>query len=253
LKWKEKLIQFWVDANLNFGVRVTSPIEGCHAILKSYLKASTRDLKSVFDRLILFWPHQQQGIRDVAAQEQNKVKHQLNKPYFHMVQSLVCDRALLLILIKVAKLHKHQKENANLGLCTCTIKQSIGLLCFYTVFERFSANTSILPKDIHPFWWYKRLEPSTPSAINVQLQGVVLKPAVVQGKGRPKGAKGKKSKNHGITGMSYTFKNTYITIVINRDLTVLDFLATRKDPLAFEYVTSSSSAIAVLSRPRQRP
>jgi hypothetical protein len=96
-----------------------------------------------------------------------------------MVQSLVCNRALLLILIEVAKLHKHQKENANLGSCTCMIKQLMGLPCFHTVFERFSANTSILPEDIHPFWWYKRLELSTSSAINVQLQGVVLEPAVV--------------------------------------------------------------------------
>jgi hypothetical protein len=106
----------------------------------------------------------------------------------------------------------------------------MGLPCFHTVFKRFSANTSILPKDIHPFWWYKRPEPSTPSAINVQLQGVVLEPAVVRGKGRPKGAKGKKSKNHGITGMSYTFKNTYITIVINRDLTVLELFSYTQGP-----------------------
>jgi hypothetical protein len=51
LKWKEKLVRYWVDTNLHFGVRVTSPIEGCHAVLKSYLKVSTGDLKGVFDRL----------------------------------------------------------------------------------------------------------------------------------------------------------------------------------------------------------
>ena len=51
LKWKEKLVRCWVDTNLHFGVRVTSPIEGCHAVLKSYLKVSTGDLKGVFDRL----------------------------------------------------------------------------------------------------------------------------------------------------------------------------------------------------------
>ena len=35
--WKEKLVRFWVDQNLHFGVLVTSPIEGCHSTLKSYL------------------------------------------------------------------------------------------------------------------------------------------------------------------------------------------------------------------------
>jgi hypothetical protein len=52
--WKVKLVRYWVDMNLHFGIRVTSPIKGCHAILKSYLKVSTSDLKGVFDRLVLF-------------------------------------------------------------------------------------------------------------------------------------------------------------------------------------------------------
>ena len=35
--WKEKLVQFWVDMIKHFGVCFTSPIEGCHAMLKIYL------------------------------------------------------------------------------------------------------------------------------------------------------------------------------------------------------------------------
>jgi hypothetical protein len=34
--WKEKLVSFWVNQTLHFGVIVTSPIKGCHATLKSY-------------------------------------------------------------------------------------------------------------------------------------------------------------------------------------------------------------------------
>jgi hypothetical protein len=40
LVWKEKLVKCWVDIYLHFGVRVTSPIEGCHAVLKAYLQVS---------------------------------------------------------------------------------------------------------------------------------------------------------------------------------------------------------------------
>jgi hypothetical protein len=58
-----------------------------------------------------------------------------------------------------------------------------------------------LPEDIYPFWWYKRPERGTSSEIAIQTKRVVLSPVVVRGKGRPKGAKGKKSKNHGITGI----------------------------------------------------
>ena len=35
--WKEKLVCYWVDQNLHFGVLVSSPIKGCHSTLKSYL------------------------------------------------------------------------------------------------------------------------------------------------------------------------------------------------------------------------
>ena len=54
----------------------------------------------------------------------------------------------------------------------------MGLLCFYTVSQRFASNNCILPEDIHPLWWYKRAELSTPSAIDAQVRGVVLEPAV---------------------------------------------------------------------------
>jgi hypothetical protein len=60
--WKEKLVSFWVDQNLYFGIRVTSLIEGYHAQLKVYLKASIGGVKGVFDHHIMFWPNQQQAI-----------------------------------------------------------------------------------------------------------------------------------------------------------------------------------------------
>jgi hypothetical protein len=75
LKWREKLVRFWVNQNLHFGDRITSPIEGCHAVLKMYSKVSTSDLKGVFDRLVLFWPEQHRNIYNTIAIESNKVKH----------------------------------------------------------------------------------------------------------------------------------------------------------------------------------
>jgi hypothetical protein len=146
---------------LYFGVRVISPIEGCYAVLKSYLKVSTGDLKGVFDRLQLFWPNQYRNIRDTAAQEQNRVKYCLNKSYFYLVQGLVYDRALYLVLREYAKLYKAKKTTnqaqrqatrADLGPCTCTIKASLGILYFHTLFDRFEDNGHILPEDIYPFW-----------------------------------------------------------------------------------------------------
>ena len=91
LKWKEKLVQFWVNSSLHFSIQVISPIEGYHEILKSYLKVSTGDLKGIYDHLVQFWPTQHQNIWDFEANKQNKTEHHLKKPYF---QSLVHDRVL---------------------------------------------------------------------------------------------------------------------------------------------------------------
>ena len=53
--WKENFVQFWVDMIKHFGVRFTSLIEGCHAMLKAYLRVSTGDLKGIYDHLLNFW------------------------------------------------------------------------------------------------------------------------------------------------------------------------------------------------------
>jgi hypothetical protein len=43
---------------------------------------------------------------------------------------------------------------------------------------------------------------------------MILNPAVVRGKGRPRGAKGKKAYGHRVTGMMNSFKMSYFTVVI---------------------------------------
>ena len=53
--WKEKIVVYWVNQNYHFGVTVTSPIEGCHTTLKSYLQRGNGDLRGVFACLQLFW------------------------------------------------------------------------------------------------------------------------------------------------------------------------------------------------------
>jgi hypothetical protein len=53
--WKEKLVRYWINNHYHFGVLVTSPIEGCHSTLKSYLQRGNGDLNDVFERLLLFW------------------------------------------------------------------------------------------------------------------------------------------------------------------------------------------------------
>jgi hypothetical protein len=126
--------------------------------------------------------------------------------YFHLIQGLVYNRALFLILVERAKLHKAQENGQNsLGVCTCTITTSMGIPCFYKVAERLKSTRHILLEDVHHFWWYKRPEQGTTSIVAMQISKTVLNPAVVRGKGRPRGVQGKHTKNHGTIGMSLIF------------------------------------------------
>jgi hypothetical protein len=219
LVWKEKLVRHWVDRCLHFGIRVTSPIEGCHAVLKAYLRVSTGDLKGVFDRLLLYWPTQHRDILDSRAQEQNRVVHHLNRRYFDLIQGLVHDKALHLIIKEKAKLHKAETEATLLTEpCQCTVRSCMGVPCFHELSQRLSDAGQVLPEDIHPFWWYDRSKLRT-ILDNRPAQAVVLEPAIVKGKGRPRGSKGLQKKGAGPDG-------------------------TRRDPSLFEF---TSTAPAVLT------
>ena len=124
----------------------------------------------------------------------------------NVVQRHIHDRALFLILVECVKRHK-AKEASRLGPYNYIIKQSMELPRFHTVDERLSNGGHILPEYIHPFWWYKRPESSTPLAIDVQVRLMILNPAVVRRKGRLRGAKGKKAYGHGVTGMMNSFSS----------------------------------------------
>jgi hypothetical protein len=241
LVWKEKLVKYWVDQCRHFGIRVTSPIEGCHAVLKAYLRVSTGDLKGVFDKLVLYWPKQHRDILDTSAQEQNRVVHRLNKRYFDLIQGLVHDTALYLLIRERAKLHKAEDEATLVLPCQCTIKASMGLPCFHDLFHRLKDGGQVLPEDIHPFWWYDRAKVSTTlEKQKTSASVVVLDPVVVKGKGRPKGSKGNR-KGAGSTGMIYLVKTTAITVLILQFSTTV---GTGRELSLFEF---SSTAPAVLA------
>ena len=187
LLWKEKLIAYWVNQNYHFGVTVTSPIEGCHAILKSYLQRSNGDLRTVFDRLQLFWTSQHQTFKSTIAQQKLRPKHQINIPLFAATLQFVYGFALQKILQELAKLPAHGAPPPD---CSCTIQASYGLPCYHTIWLRKGNGGVILLSDIHSHWHYTRPSPS-PALANTPLAiPSILQPVRIRGKGRPRGALG---------------------------------------------------------------
>ena len=100
---KEKLIAYWVNQNYHFGVTITSPIEGCHATLKSYLQRGNGDLRGGFVHMQHFWDAQHSAFTTTVAQQQLRPKISLNIPLFAAVLQHVHGYALQRILQEHAK------------------------------------------------------------------------------------------------------------------------------------------------------
>ena len=186
--WKEKIVAYWVNQNYHFGVTVTSPIEGCYATLKSYLQRGNRDLRGVFTRLQLFWESQDQAVTAATAQQKLRPKTRVNIPLFAAVIQQVHGFVLEKILVEYAKLPAVGPPTPG---CDCTIQQSLGLPCYYTIWERKSKGGVILLTDIYYHWYYSRPDFNTsdcPSASEVSRP--VLNPICIKGKGRPRGVLG---------------------------------------------------------------
>lgn len=58
LIFKEKLVRYYINLNLHFGVTMASLIEGCHATPKKHLQRGHGDLRIVYTRLDPFWQSQ---------------------------------------------------------------------------------------------------------------------------------------------------------------------------------------------------
>jgi hypothetical protein len=188
LIWKEALVAYYIDQRPHFGVTVTSPIEGCHATLKGYLQRGHGDLRGVFNRLRLFWTAQHASITTAIAQQQGKPKHTANVTFFAAVLQYIHSYAVQKMVQEDAKLPA--QGVAPITSCTCLIRQSMGLPCYHTIWQKKQANSVIQLEDIHPHWYLVRPDPGTPSTLVISHPLPVLNPLVIQGRGRPRGALG---------------------------------------------------------------
>ena len=218
LIWKEALVACYINCRLHFGITVTSPIEGCHATLKSYLQRGHGDLRGVFNKLQNFWNAQYTNLKSSVAQQLIRPKHSTNIPLFAAILQQVHSYALQKLVREYTKLPKSGPPPSS---CSCSIQQSIGLPCYHTIWARRQEVGVIRLEDIHPHWHVTRPEPGALSGQSILYPLPVLNPLPVQGRGRPRGALGG----------------------------VVRPTSTRREPSAFEF--PSSSAPPALSTPHE--
>ena len=108
---------------------MTSPVEGCHSTMKTFLQRGHSDLKGVFDKMKLFWTEEHASIQSTMAEQQLRPRHSVNVPLFAAVLKQVHGYVLESILKELKKL----PAKGPLPMCTCSIQQSIGLPCYHTL------------------------------------------------------------------------------------------------------------------------
>lgn len=151
-------------------------------------------------------------------------RHNTNTEFFVDVRPYVHDYALQILVQEKQKLPVDLRTMpADVMDCTCTLRASMGLPCQHEIRVLMANPGAIRLSNIDPHWYYVR------GATDSQLsRRILLNPAVVKGKGRPKGARGGHGKNQGSS-------------------------TTRRDPSLFEHAAielPSSSALETVTPAR---
>jgi hypothetical protein len=167
----------WINQYYHFGVTVTSPIEGCHATLKTYLQRGHGDLRDVFRKLEVYWTSQQANIQTIVRQQQLRPRHSTNIPLFTAVLKHVHGYALQRILLEQAKLlARGPPSGPPCPACGCSIQQSHSIPCCHLIWKRKQETGVIRLEDIHQHWYILRPELGASSDVAISHPLPVLNP-----------------------------------------------------------------------------
>jgi hypothetical protein len=144
-------------------------------------------MKSVFDRFQQYWKNQHSSMEDGLPNEHIRPLHSIQIPLLIGVIGYVHAFALRKIVTQKARID----VDAPPLPCECGTPKYMGIPCWHILWERIHGGGIVLLSDIHPHWHYNR-ESTAELAIGRQVIPL-LNPDVVKGKGRPKGALGRKN------------------------------------------------------------
>ena len=217
--WRKKIIKCYTNRYLHLDTTVSSRGEGAHRQIKAQLASSAGDLFLVFESIELLLKNVLADWEGKLAKAKNTVPHQLRIGLFRELIAHVAPPALWRILKQYEKLLKSQKKDAEpLEPCTGVFTTTLGLPCSHRLDTLIKLDRVPTIREIHSHWCYIKpklrritsvedadeymnvndleLDPEevdltnddgiTPEHLRID------EPAVIQGKGRPKGSLNKK-------------------------------------------------------------
>lgn len=186
IPWKERIVASWVNQVQHFGHRTTSAVESAHANIKAYITSSTGDLKTVFQKLSLYWYNQKKALDLAQAQGLLRRKTTVRNSFFTNLldQGNITPTCISLLEQELRRVPQAGEPQPGMQ-CTCSIKCSHGLPCWHQLWMRQHKAEPLRESDIHEYWFWDRFRLKRDDNRR-RSQSPVRDPAKISGRGRPK-------------------------------------------------------------------
>ena len=230
-KFKEMFVEAWVRKVLHLGNTSTSRVEGLHGVLKKWLETSSGDLVTNWKAIESLIESQ---INRINASFETSLfkfpKSLIGLEWCKLLRESVSIAAIKKIKEEIARIDFVQ---SNADLCGCLVRNTLGLPCAHELWMIFQKRKTIPANALHTHWrklavdempkgsydneggchpqvlfniFMEKYNRETEDnklimlnrlkeAIDPQYTGLQEPPVLTKGRGRPRGAQGKKFTN----------------------------------------------------------
>lgn len=146
-KYKEKIVNNWVNQHRHFGNVVTSRIENIHSLLKQYIPSAELDLFQVWVFLNKAVVNQLRELQANQFQQQTRLAVDLGNSLYSVVNGWVSCQAL-----RSVENQRLRLNDKNLPDCTYTFTPTMGLPCAHVLKSLREQDKVLQLSHFHTHW-----------------------------------------------------------------------------------------------------
>jgi hypothetical protein len=152
---KQKIVAYWRNTYLNWGIKASSAAESLHNAVKSELGNSLGDLKNVVKNMRnLLRRHYHEIRAGIVFDSMQYTRQYGNELLSHVVRKFSM-HALAKVLKQITLLAPVPGQGpVGLPPCTGLFRKGLGLPCAHEIKHRKDAGQVLSIEDFHPHWLY---------------------------------------------------------------------------------------------------
>lgn len=157
---QDQFAQYAIKKHRNYGIRVTSRVEGLHRLVKQELKSRNASLLILFQAVQRFMERQRSKYREVHNEDGFKMPDRADSNFlFALVLRRVSVKAVQLMQDQ-ERIAKEAIRDGRNGTCTHQYSQQYGLPCWHLLQEKMRAKSPIEMHEVHVHWYNNRINDS---------------------------------------------------------------------------------------------